>query len=135
MPITVVCDQCDSRYNLKDELAGKKLKCKKCGNILVAPELDEPADEIQTVDRGYHPAFARDKFLMNQKRISISSKYYVFDERGNPILYIERPSFIFRTLLAVFGASSSRSCWPSHRWRSAWLSAMPAAVPTRSAGS
>lgn len=104
MPITVVCDQCESRYSLKDELAGKKLRCKKCGNVLVAPDLDEPAGAIDEVDRGYHPAFARDKFLMNQKRISISQKYYVFDERGNPILFIERPSHLFRSLLAVFGA-------------------------------
>lgn len=104
MPITVVCDQCDSRYSLKDELAGKKLRCKKCGNVLVAPDLGESALDFEPVERGYHPAFARDKFLMNQKRISISSKYYVFDEHENPILFIERPAHFFRSLVAIFAA-------------------------------
>ncbi len=28
---------------------------------------------VPLVDRGYHPAFARDKFLMNQKRMLIMS--------------------------------------------------------------
>lgn len=102
MPITVVCDQCDSRYSLKDEMAGQKVRCKKCNQVLVAPLLDEPEDDFDDVDRGYHPAFARDKFLVNQKRLSISQKYYVYDERGNPIMFIERPVYFFRTLLAIF---------------------------------
>src|SRR4051812_1564922 len=102
MPIQVTCDQCQAHYNLKDEHAGKKLRCKQCGNVLQAPELDEPRWDEPEVDRGYHPAFARDKFLMNQKRIAISEKYYVFDEDQNPILYIERPARLLRRLGAVF---------------------------------
>ncbi|MDB5350737.1 MAG: hypothetical protein JWN86_1984 [Planctomycetota bacterium] len=102
MPIEVTCDQCQAHYNLKDEHAGKKLRCKQCGNILVAPELDDFDAEAPRVDRGYHPAFARDKFLVNQKRMAISEKYYVFDEHQNPILYIERPAYFFRQLGALF---------------------------------
>jgi hypothetical protein len=56
------------------------------------------------VNHRYHPAFARDKFLMNQKRISISEKYYIFDEQQRPILFIERPAHFFRGLLAAFAA-------------------------------
>lgn len=103
MPVQLTCDQCQAHYSLKDEHAGKKLRCQQCGNILVAPDLDDAGDDAApTVDRGYHPAFARDKFLMNQKRISISSKYYVFDERQTPILYIERPAHFLRSLGAAF---------------------------------
>jgi predicted Zn finger-like uncharacterized protein len=99
----VTCDQCQARYTLKDEVAGKKLRCKSCGNILTAPELDEFADNgPATVDRGYHPAFARDKFLVNQKRLSINEAYYVYDEHGSPILFIERPTHVLRTIGALF---------------------------------
>ena len=94
MPVDVTCDLCQAHYHLKDEHAGKKLRCQKCGNILTAPGLSGPGAEAPAVDRGYHAAFARDKFLMNQKRMAISAKYYVFDERQNPILYIERPAVL-----------------------------------------
>lgn len=110
MPIQVNCDQCQAHYNLKDEHAGKKLRCKQCGNILQAPKLDSPRWDDPEVDRGYHPAFARDKFLLNQKRIAISEKYYVFDEDQNPILYIERPARLLRRLGAVFAGIFTWVC-------------------------
>jgi hypothetical protein len=101
MPIEVTCDQCQSHYSLKDEHAGKKLRCKQCGNVLIAPGVDGSGGEARSVDRGYHAAFARDKFLVNQKRISISEKYHVFDERQNPILFIERPAHLLRGIGAA----------------------------------
>src|SRR5262249_28044137 len=111
MPVEVTCDQCQAHYTLKDEYAGKKVRCKECGNALVVPGLDTSGDGAPSVDRGYHPAFAPDKFLMNQNGISVSEKYYIFDERQNPILYIERPAHFFRrlgaalagTFVAIFG--------------------------------
>ena len=39
MPIDVPCD-CGKKYRLKDELAGKKFKCKECQKILVASPAD-----------------------------------------------------------------------------------------------
>jgi uncharacterized protein YxjI len=50
-----------------------------------------------------YPAFNRDKFLLNQKLLTLSEKYEVCDEQGEPILYIERPRHILRNLAAVFG--------------------------------
>lgn len=41
--IRVVCKGCGSQLNAKDELAGQKRKCPKCGNILVIPATPEPA--------------------------------------------------------------------------------------------
>ena len=35
MPINVACN-CGKKYRLKDELAGKKFKCKECDQILIA---------------------------------------------------------------------------------------------------
>jgi hypothetical protein len=37
MPITVHCSQCGRSYQLRDELAGKKAKCK-CGGVISIPE-------------------------------------------------------------------------------------------------
>ncbi len=58
----------------------------------------------QHVDRGYDAAFARDKFFVNQKRLSIGAKYYIFDEAQQPILFVERPAHLFRGCLAILGA-------------------------------
>jgi uncharacterized protein YxjI len=46
------------------------------------------------------PVFERDKFLLRQKALSISEKYFVFDEHGAPLMFVERP----RHFLRNFGA-------------------------------
>ena len=46
------------------------------------------------------PVFDRDKFLLRQKALSISEKYFVFDEGGAPLIFVERP----RHFLRNFGA-------------------------------
>jgi hypothetical protein len=48
-------------------------------------------------------AFQRDRFLLKQKALTISEKYYVYDDRRNPLLYIERPSQVVRQILAALG--------------------------------
>lgn len=48
--------------------------------------------------------FARDKFLLRQKLRLIDQKYEIWDEQGQPILYVERPTHFFQSLLAAFGA-------------------------------
>ena len=50
------------------------------------------------------PIFLRSKFLLRQKHFSISEKYYVWDESGGNLLFIERPAHFFRNLLAVLAA-------------------------------
>lgn len=47
------------------------------------------------------PVFRRDKFLLRQKLLSISEKYDVCDEQGNPILFVERPAHFWQNLIAV----------------------------------
>ena len=42
--------------------------------------------------------FDRDQFLLRQKHFSISEKYYVWDERGEPLLFVERPAHLLRNL-------------------------------------
>lgn len=50
---------------------------------------------------GSDAVFARDQFLLRQKHLSISAKYYVWDERGQAILFVERPAHFLRNLGAA----------------------------------
>ena len=47
------------------------------------------------------PVFMRRRFLLRQKHLSLSEKYYVWDEGGQVLLFIERPAHLLRTLLAA----------------------------------
>jgi len=87
---------CGQSYQLKDELAGKLVKCPACGAELrvTAPERRPQADT----------AFDRDKFLLRQKHLAIDEKYYVWDEEGRMLLFVERPVFLLRAILALLVA-------------------------------
>ena len=41
MPIDLQCGQCQKRYRVDDQLAGKKVKCKACGFVMSVPAGDE----------------------------------------------------------------------------------------------
>lgn len=44
MPIQVVCPKCDKAYKVKDESAGKKLRCKQCETVFPIPAAEEEGD-------------------------------------------------------------------------------------------
>ena len=96
MAVVVSC-RCRNTYTLKDEYAGKLVECPQCGAVNKASESTltpkSQADEV----------FNRDIFLLRQKHLSINQKYQVSDEQGNPILFVERPTYFWRTLIAVIG--------------------------------
>jgi len=94
MPITVACS-CGKSYTLKDEMAGKLVKCEGCGKSL---RVEAGHETLPQAD----PAFDRDKFLLRQKHLAISEKYYVWDEKANVILYVERPAHLARNFFALF---------------------------------
>lgn len=102
MPVLAVCDGCRAEYRLKDEHAGRKVKCKECGSVILVPQSE--AEEVPTRPQGEGP-FDYDRFLINQKRISVSEKYYVFDERQNPILFVERPAHLLRGIGAMMAGT------------------------------
>ena len=53
--------------------------------------------------------FDRDKFFINQKHLSLKGKYYVYDEQGEELFYVERPFRLFaRRDITVFGDDSKR---------------------------
>src|SRR4051812_39377192 len=109
MPVAVAC-ACGAAFNLRDEFAGKRLKCPKCGSTVTAPALagvaptlfappalaagvpsPPPLPLTYAVSRADDPSdiFGRDKFLLRQKHLSVSTKYYVWDEQGRTIAFIE----------------------------------------------
>ena len=96
MTVAVTC-KCETTYDLKDEFAGKMVKCPNCGTVSRAPAKLVPASQAD-------PAFDRDIFLLRQKALSIKERYAVFDESGNQIIYVVRPAHFFRNLLALIGA-------------------------------
>jgi uncharacterized protein YxjI len=110
MPISITCSVCGAAYTLKDEFAGRRVKCRQCQNVLEVPqpvpyevvESDPGPHEGEGYADELHDAFRRDKFLLRQKLWAIKDKYRVSDEEGQPILYVERPVYMTRGCLALF---------------------------------
>jgi uncharacterized protein YxjI len=94
MSVRVIC-QCGTSYELKDEFAGKLVKCPQCGRENRVPGTGQPV-QVQA-----DPVFDRDVFLLRQQLLRISEKYDVGDEKGNNIIYIERPAHLLRNLGAA----------------------------------
>ena len=96
MSVRVTC-QCGTSYELKDEFAGKLVKCPQCGreNRVPAGAAGVPV-QVQA-----DPVFDRDIFLLRQQMLRISEKYDVADEKGTNIIYIERPAHLLRNLGAA----------------------------------
>ena len=106
MSITVECTGCQKSFRLRDEMAGRKVRCPECEAILFVPaaepeELLFQADSDEGAPR-LHPALDRDRFLLRQKLMTLSEKYVVCDDQERPILYVERPAHFWRNILAAF---------------------------------
>jgi len=97
MSVRVTC-QCGTSYELKDEFAGKLVKCPQCGRENRVPGAGVPM-QVQS-----DPVFDRDTYLLRQQLLKISEKYDVADEQGNNIIYIERPAHLLQNLGAVLAA-------------------------------
>src|SRR5215204_4553167 len=92
MSILATCT-CGQSYDLKDEYAGALMQCPTCGKQFQAggpPTL-----------RGGDPAFSQAKYLLRQKHLSISQKYFVWDERGGNLMFVLRPAHLARNVFAA----------------------------------
>jgi hypothetical protein len=101
-PGVVVACPCGEVYELRPEYAGRLLECPACRHRLRAgPRPGAPRPPAPDLD----PAFDRDVFLLNQRVFRIASEYEVWSEHGQSVLYVERPSYPLRTVVAyVLGA-------------------------------
>jgi uncharacterized protein YxjI len=98
--IVVACP-CGEVYELRPEYAGRLLECPACRRHLRA---GAPPNTPRPPTAGVDRAFDRDVFLLRQRVFTIASKYEVWAEDGTPILYVERPTYPVRTLLAYLVA-------------------------------
>ena len=82
-----------------------------CQSVQVVPEDSTEDYDLESApgeggtDGRLNAAFNHDKFLLRQKLMTIGSKYVVWDEQQQPILFIERPLYFWRNLLAAFAAA------------------------------
>jgi uncharacterized protein YxjI len=51
------------------------------------------------------PVFDRDKFLLRQKALAIKEKYYVTDDQGSPLMFVERPALLLQQLVMLGGVA------------------------------
>ena len=98
MALSVQC-QCGNSYDLKDEYAGRLVRCPKCQAVSRAER------SAYTAASQADPVFDRDVFLLRQKHLAINEKYTVSDESGSPIVFIERPAHLLRNLFALLVGS------------------------------
>ena len=97
MPVRIACS-CGTSFELKDEFAGRLVKCPQCGREHRAPGTAVAAQPQAD------PVFDRDIFLLRQQLLKISEKYDVGDEKGNNIIYVERPAHLLQNLGAILAA-------------------------------
>jgi uncharacterized protein YxjI len=103
------------------------VECKACGNNLATfghstlqgmliPELKQNVTAAAAPQQrvaasppasGADSVFDRDKFLLRQKALAIREKYYVTDDTGSPIMFVERPAMLARQLLALGGVAAT----------------------------
>lgn len=96
MPVLVKCT-CGKQYTLTDEYAGQALRCTACGSVVQVPALSATSSST-----GADVAFDRDKFFLRQKAMSLSEKYFVWDENQRQLLFVERPTHLGRGCLGLF---------------------------------
>ena len=99
MAVRVTC-QCGTSYELKDEFAGRLVKCPQCGRENRVPGV-VPASAVKPQA---DPVFDRDVFLLRQQLLRISEKYDVADEQGKKIVFVERPAHLLRNVGALLAA-------------------------------
>jgi uncharacterized protein YxjI len=97
----VLC-QCGTSYELKDEFAGKLVKCPQCGRENRVPGMSAS---------GGDGVFDRDVFLLRQQVLKISEKYDVCDEQGNKIVFVERPAHFLRNLGALLAGLTAATAF------------------------
>ena len=94
MSVRVVC-KCGTSYELKDEFAGRLVKCPQCGT-----ENRVPAAAVAARPQA-DPVFDRDLFLLRQQLLRISETYDVGDEKGTNIIFVVRPAHLAQNLGAL----------------------------------
>ena len=70
----------------------------------VETELETHRDAVHPVT---DPVFDRNKFLLRQKALAIKEKYYVTDESGSNLLFVERPALLTQQILMLAAVAAT----------------------------
>lgn len=93
MSISTLC-LCGERYEFEEQYLGKPFQCPVCKETITVV--------AEAVDPNVDPIFRRDKFLINQKKLSLAEQYFVNDSNDRPIAFVHRTRSIGRLLLVAF---------------------------------
>ncbi len=85
MTIILRCDECEARYRVPDDRAGKRVKCKKCGTILIVPPLDEPVKSPEGTRIYRHEARNRDFELATGNEVNIEAISNHIEQHIGPV--------------------------------------------------
>jgi len=105
MAISISCPSCQSKFSLKDDFAGKQVRCPRCQNVLVVPEEEIDLSQFpvaagsdeSTTQGGVHPHFLHDMFLIKQQVLRVNENYDIMSENKEKLFYATRPTFILAT--------------------------------------
>jgi predicted Zn finger-like uncharacterized protein len=106
MAIAISCPSCQSRFSLKDDFAGKQVRCPRCQNVLVVPEEEidlsqfpvaAGSGEESAATGGIHPHFLHDIFFIKQQVLRVNENYDIMNENKEKLFYATRPTFILAT--------------------------------------
>ena len=119
MAITLTCTGCGKSYQLKDELAGRKVRCPGCQSVQVVPGgLDRMTIygsapmQAMSVRYGLHAAFNHDKFLLRQKLMTDRLEVRRLGRPAAADPVHRAAAHFWRNLLAAFAAAI---CLPRRR--------------------
>jgi predicted Zn finger-like uncharacterized protein len=106
MAIALSCPGCQSAFSLKDEYAGKQVRCPKCQVVLGVPVLEVAQPETDTEDNletsSLHPSFQHDRFLIKQQLFKINENYDILSDQKEKLFFATRPTYLLAMLGVVF---------------------------------
>ena len=79
------------------------------GNVPIRPAPQKPAlpPASMSAPHDVDSMFNHDKFLLRQKALAIKEKYYVQDENGNPLMFVERPALLTQQLIMLAAVAAA----------------------------
>lgn len=108
---TVTCGMCGADLNVAGHRSfqGTTIKVSPVPNISspAIPAASEQRGSDSMPESGLNSLFDRDKFLLRQKALAIKEKYYVTDEHGEPIVFVERPALLTQQLIMLAGVAAA----------------------------
>jgi predicted Zn finger-like uncharacterized protein len=75
--MTIVCPACGQRYGAPEKLAGKRVRCQKCGTLIAVPEIADNAD--LTLEEDVAPSNVQQR--NNDRVVAVREEMWVMANR------------------------------------------------------